>query len=327
MSHIFSNRKNKRKFTEILTDMVCYKQFDLQHALELMKQQSGKNKQITSAAASAIYEHMLSGETYSDALKLCSEIDFDTVYISFIRFAQRCGCLEKTLEFLNARCIREEENISRIIQVSAYPLFVILTAVFSGLFLYFYADSSISDSLIFQNIQLGTDFYYGIILSFGFLIVFSTSVFLFLKKTLGINRLYEAFLTMGFLIKGGESLANAVNDAVNILGYDSKEGRLFAQAGRNLSYGAGLKDAFALNSWSTTVRSELEEAFFYAEKSGGENDVFEKIALWLNSRDEKRRNLCLKLIEPFFILGTGIFLMIFLFNLAIPFFSELSVFF
>ena len=131
---------------------------------------------------------------------------------------------------------------------------------------------------------------------------------------------------MGFLIKGGESLANAVSDAAIILGYDSKEGRLFADAGKKLSYGIGLKDSFSLEMWRSSVRSELEEAFFYAEKTGGENDVFEKIALQLYVRDEKRRALCFRLIEPFFILGTGIFLMIFLMNLVIPLFTQTSMF-
>jgi type II secretory pathway component PulF len=66
----------------------------------------------------------------------------------------------------------------------------------------------------------------------------------------------------------------------------------------------------------------LDQAFFYAENSGGENDVFEKIALWLNTRNEKKRSICIKLIEPVFISGTGIFLLIFLVNLVLPLFSE-----
>ena len=66
----------------------------------------------------------------------------------------------------------------------------------------------------------------------------------------------------------------------------------------------------------------VEEAFFYAENSGGENDVFEKIASWINSRDEKRRAICFKLVEPFFISGTGLFLLVFLVNLVLPMMTQ-----
>ena len=142
---------------------------------------------------------------------------------------------------------------------------------------------------------------------------------------LGTNKLYEAFLAAGFLIKGGESLANAVNNAVTILGYDSKEGQLFAKAGKKLSYGVSLKTAFELNTLNTSLQQELEEAFFFAENSGDESEVFEKIALWINARDEKIRTICFKLLEPFFICGTGIFLLVFLMNLVLPIFTQSTI--
>ena len=73
----------------------------------------------------------------------------------------------------------------------------------------------------------------------------------------------------------------------------------------------------------TTVRKVvIENLPFFAENSGGENDVFERIAAWLNSCDEKRRIVCFKLIEPFFICGTGIFLMVFLINAVLPLFTQ-----
>ena len=323
MKTIFSNSSNKRRFTQELAEMVCEKRFDLPDALNILSKNPGKlNKQI-SFAAKDIYENLMKGLTCSDALRLCPYIEFDTVYISFVRFAERCGSLEKTLKFLKEKSTREEMNMNKIIQASIYPLFVVVLAVAGGVFLYFYFAATFEE---IQNGAINSNLYSSLILAFSFLILFCMTAFFFLKKTLGINKLYEAFLAMGFLIKGGESLANAVSDAVIILGYDSKEGRLFADAGKKLSYGIGLKDSFSLEMWRSSVRSELEEAFFYAEKTGGENDVFEKIALQLYVRDEKRRALCFRLIEPFFILGTGIFLMIFLMNLVIPLFTQTSMF-
>ena len=323
MKKIFGNQYNKRKFTQELSELICSRKFDLQNALDMMSRNTSENAKISSMAARNIYKCMIDGSTCSDALKLCPYINFDSVYISFVRFAERCGCLEKTLVFLKDKCLREEENFNKLVQACAYPLFVVVLSVAAGLFLYVYLAAALEG----QQSEAGySNLFSSLILSLSFLIVFCLTAFVFLKKTLGINKLYEAFLAMGFLIKGGESLANAVKDAVNILGFDSKEGRLFAAAGKNLSYGLGLKDSFALNLWKGSARSELEEAFFYAEKCGGENDVFEKIALQLNARDEKRRALCFRLLEPFFISGTGIFLMIFLMNLIIPMFEQTEMF-
>ena len=245
------------------------------------------------------------------------------LYISFIRFAERSGNLEKTLLFLKQKGRREQENISKVVEACVYPAFVIVLSVVSGCFLFSYSKQLYQTNP--QFFDSNQTFYSSIIFASCFLTGFCIISFLVLQRLLGTNKLYEAFLAMGFLIKGGESIANAVKDAVIILGFDSKEGKLFAQAGENLSYGISLKESFRV--WDSPLRSELEEAFFYAENSGGEDDVFEKIALWLNSRDEKRRNICFKLIEPFFISGTGIFLLIFLVNLVLPMITESAFFF
>ena len=212
-----------------------------------------------------------------------------------------------------------------LIQASVYPVFVVVVSVAAtvGLLLY---SNSLWDQEAF-GFQFSENLFSSFYLSFSFLIMFCIAAFFLLRKILGTNKLYEAFLATGFLIKGGESLANAVNGAVSILGYDSKEGQLFAQAGKKLSYGVSLKSAFELNSWNSSLRQEMEEAFFYAENSGGENDVFEKIALWLNAKDEKRRAICFKLLEPFFICGTGVFLLVFLMNLVLPIFTQSTMIF
>ena len=310
------NRKKKARFTQLLEELVCIKKMDLKSALQLMSKADSKQEKVVRLAAQNIYDSLLGGVPFSNALKSCPFIEFDMVYISFMNFAQRCGCVEEALGFLKKKCEREIENLELVVQALIYPVFVIVMAVTAGIVFSvytaaFWTEMSCKEALF---------------MAFGFLTLFCITAFFLLRKTLGINKLYEAFLAMGFLINGGESIANAVNAAVNILGYETKEGQFFAQAGEKLSFGMNLKDSFALNTWNKSLRTELEEAFFYAENSGGENDVFEKIALWLNVRDEKRRAICLKLIEPVFISGTGIFLLIFLVNLVLPLFSESTFF-
>ncbi len=316
--NFFINEYNKRHFTEILEDLVCAKKMDLKKALSLMSRALVKKQNPVSLAAQNIYDALLDGQFFSNALRVCPYIDFDVVYISFSCFAERCGCLEKALQFLKTKCVRQSETLSTLTGAVVYPLFVILLAIGAGILLCFYSAGAEQAS--------GADFKTCMFTAFGFLFSFCTVMVFILKKILGTNKLYEAFLAMGFLIKGGESIANTVTAAAGILGFETREGRLFTLAGEKLSYGLSLREAFVLNTKNQRLRVQLEEAFFYAENSGGESDVFEKIALWLNTRDEKRRSVCMRLIEPVFISGTGIFLLIFLVNLVLPMFSESTFF-
>ena len=320
---IFGNRRNKRRFTELLEELVCHKSCDLQNALFLISKNTNKRYKNVAQAAVNLYDSLRHGNAFSLALKNCPFIYFDELYVSFISFAQRCGKLENTLTFLKKKCLREQETSAMVLEATVYPVFVVIVCVAAAVGFLFFSNSLWN--LEEMGINVSNDFFSSFHFSFSFLILFCVSAIFLLRKTLGINKLYEAFLATGFLIKGGESLANAVKDAVNILGYETKEGQLFAQAGIKLSYGVNLRTAFELDSWNSSLRQELEEAFFYAEHSGGENDVFEKIALWLNARDEKRRAICFRLLEPFFICGTGIFLLIFLMNLVLPIFSQSTV--
>ena len=321
----FNNNKNKKLFTELLQDLVCNKACDLQTSLFLLSKKVNSRQKIISNTAENIYSALKEGNVFSAALRQCPYINFDELYISFVSFAERCGKLEDALTFLNKKCRRQEENSSMVFQASVYPAFVVIVSVFAAISLFLYSSSLGTMEELYSSFS--KEIYSSFYLAFIFLLIFCLGSFFILHRILGINKLYEAFLATGFLIKGGESLANAVKDAVNILGYDSKEGQLFAQAGKKLAYGLSLKAAFELDSWNFGLRQQLEGAFFYAEHSGGENDVFEKIALWLNARDEKRRALCFKLLEPFFIFGTGIFLLVFLMNLVLPVFNQSTMYF
>lgn len=324
MINSISNRRNRLKFTQILWELIELKKCGLKNALFIMaKSSSQKNKIITLAAAN-LYTALYNGSSFSNALKVCPYLEFGKDYISFVSFAERSGSLDKTLGFLKDKLERAEENLSKIKEASIYPSFVIVLAIIAGISLYLYSASLLSWET--ENPQIIQQLYSSLILSFTFLFLFCLLAFAVIKKTLGTNKLYEAFLATGFLVKAGESLANAVNNAVNILGYDTKEGQLFAKAGEKLSYGISVEKAFSGNTKGFAQSAEIDEAFFYAENSGGENELFEKIALCLNARDEKRRTVCFKLIEPFFLTGTGIFLMVFLMNSVLPLITDSTLF-
>ena len=136
----FVNEYKKRRFTEILEELVSAKKMDLKAALSLMARALPQKKEAVAAAAQNIYGELLNGQAFSNALKLCPYIDFDMVYISFTAFAERCGCLEKALEFLKKKCLRQSETMSALTGAAVYPIFVVLLALAAGILLCFYSD-------------------------------------------------------------------------------------------------------------------------------------------------------------------------------------------
>ena len=155
------NRRNKKRFTELLEELLCKKSCDLQNALFLMSKNKSSKSKAVSLAAQNIYDSLRHGDSFSIALRNCPFISFDVLYISFINFAERCGELEKTIAFLNKKCCREEENHSRVVQASVYPAFVVVVSVVStiALLTYFSALVNLESSGFDFSQELFSSFY------------------------------------------------------------------------------------------------------------------------------------------------------------------------
>lgn len=310
------NESYKRRFTLILNELVGEKKIDLQTALLLMSKTEGGNNKTVTKTSGFLYDCLQSGYTFSYALKVCTSIDFDESYIAFVRFAERSGSLEKAVHFLTQRCNRENENRMKIIEAMIYPVFVIFITLVTGVLLNIYSrkiNLAVEGNVFGAEISL-----FDFIVPFFTAVVICIGLFIFIKNLLGTNKIYEAFLTMDYLIQGGESFADAAGSAANIVGNKTKLGKRFLDAGINLSYGMSLKDSFCIEIFPLSLRKEMDKAFFYAEKTSGKNQIFSRLAEWLGKRDEKKRIFILKLIEPFFICGTGIFLLLYLMNTLMP---------
>lgn len=312
------NRKAVKNFTDNLWALMIEQKISLGNTLEIMKENnSGKKKsKVVSEASEEIIQLLKSGCSFAKALEMCSVIEFDGEYAEFIRFAEKTGNLEESVSFLKKKCERKEENIQKIGEAVAYPLFVMIAAVVVVIFLFFYARSIGSAEALGLKKE---SIFSGLKMAFIFVLTVFGGGWYFVRKNLGSDKLYEAFLAAGFLVKNGESFGNAISIAAEILGKDSWEGKWFKNAGEKLKYGFDLKSAFE-NPGEKRI-PEIEEAFFYAGRAGGKTEVFEKIADKLNLESERKRNICLKLIEPMFIAGTGGFLLIFLMNTLLPLLS------
>lgn len=287
------------KFTKELCELLVDKNISLLDSLKIMKERS---KRKTKKTASYVINQLEQGELLSNALQKCTIIHFDTVYVTFIAMAEKSENLRSTIDYLNQRAKRTRENKSKLIGALIYPLFVIFLTLGICIFL-----------RVFLNLDNGYELYG----YFSFFLCICGVLLYVIWKILGLNKMYEAFLGTDLLVKNGISISTAISYGALIAGPDSKVGKAFILAAEKMEYGMDLRNAFSL-------KDELQEVFYYADVSGGKKDIFERMATWIAQKDEKRRFICLQLIEPIFIAITGFFLLVVILNFFVPMINNYS---
>ena len=301
------------KFTSQLENLVVHQNVSIVESLEIMSQKrniwfsTGKKK--LQKAATYILEQLTFGSTLSDALRACIYLNFDEVYLLSLRFSETGGDLRKTLTFLKEREERKKNNRSKLLEACIYPFFVIILALGLCVFLFyaFPVDTASFESVADMKRKLVRYAFYLILLC-------TFLLFLFIKNV-GEDKTYEAFYVISFLIKSGMNVSSAIECGQMVAGEDSKIGRKFAMAKDKIEIGLSFEEAFEL-------KGDLCDALYFADRAGGKCDVFEKIAEWIFEKNEKKRNICLQLIEPVFIAVTGAFLLVLVMNFFMPFLNN-----
>ncbi len=308
-------------FTSLLFDFLVVQKMNLQESLEIISKNLGKkNNKFISETAIQISESLKNGNLLSTSLKKSSFIKFDSVYISFIRFAEITGNLVAIITFLKERCQRKKENTNTIISASIYPLFVIFLSVFASLFLVFF-----SDNFIFgEGNFIKSEQKFEILKSLFVFVIFTFLIFYLLYRNLSENKIYEAFLAIGFLLKNGINMSVAIGYGVFIVGSESKEGKKLNLVKERLEIGMDLKSAFGIGKEKCFKIKNFENAIYYAERGGGKSDVFEKIAELLKEELEQRRKIGLTFVEPLFVGLAGLFLIVLVMNFFMPILTNLG---
>ncbi len=293
-----------RKFTSELADLYVRQNMTLSESLQIMMHKNKKRKNRISRSAAYLFECLQEGNLISNAFRTCPFINFDDSYTFFISLSEKSGDLRKTLEYLNLKYERKYQNKNKLLEVSLYPFFVVSLAVLASLFV----------------CNLSGDANYGQVLNYLFFLVgVCGSIFFVIGKIISEDKLYEAFLGIDFLIKAGVNVSAAVASAVYVLGADSRLGKSFVEAGEKLEFGMSLQNAFCLGK-------KYQEAFYYADSCGKSSEVFKKLAVWIDEKAQKRRKLCLCLVEPLFICVTGVFLLCLVMKFFMPFMNDMKFF-
>lgn len=315
-----TNNAAKKIFTESLLELIS-ERLTLYQSLKVISESKIANKKIAKAA-SYISEEIEKGNLFSVSLKTCKEIVFDEVYVTFSAFAEETGNLEKTLGYLQEKCKRQNENLNTLINALCYPVFVFLVLIGVVLFFMFSGTGYFGTEGLFGISKI--DALKSVGWSFVTFLMLFFAVVSYIWNSICENRLYEAFLAAGFLVSSGLGISSAIGMASDIAGLNSKNGKTFLKAREGLEYGMDLRQAF-FRMKNTRLQKKMEIALLMAEKTGNKNEVLLKIADSLKLESERKRKLCLTLVEPAFIVLTGVFLLGITINLVLPVFSNFGI--
>ena len=311
----------QKEFTDGLYELFVRQNLSLTQSIMIMSRKPRSD--AVKLAASSIYCALENGSLFSNALKACIPIRFDSVYISFILLAEKNGDLKSTVSYLRKKLEREFDDKKKLIGASVYPVFVILMSIAACVFIGVYTQTS--------DFRLLAEY-------IGLLFAVCVSIYVLIFKMLRGSRLSEAFMAVDFLIKSGIELSEAIGCAVQVAGPSSNIGKLFENAKKRLRYGMDLRNAFCCQNYNSdddsanpernflyTRKNRLSEIFYYADTGGSRQDLFERIAANLDSDNEKRRMLCMSLIEPVFIAVAGGFILMLLMTFFMPIINNIGL--
>lgn len=303
-------------FTESFNELLG-EGFTVFQSLKILSESKLSNKKIK-RTSSYMADEIGKGSSLSSVFQKCPYISFDKIYVSFVSFSEETGRLSQTMKFLSERCRRKKELLGSFCSALIYPAFIFFIVSFLILFLSFFGNRIPGGGLFsdFNKNEMLKDF----IWSFVTFIFLSMTVFMGLWTSASDNRLYEAFLAGGFLVENGVNVSTAVGMVAEIQGIESKNGRVFVKAREGLEYGMGIHSAFCSYA-DANFKKKVEVALLLAEETGTKNQVLNKIAMNLKKENDRKRKLCISLVEPAFILVTGIFLIQIVMRFVYPMFS------
>lgn len=321
-----NNRIALKIFTESLDELIS-ENFTLYQSLRIISESKLSNTKVRKTALYLANE-IEDGSLFSNALKSCPFIDFDKTYVSFTSFSEKTGNLKNIIRFLKDRCARQDENISTFKSALVYPMFVICLTIFLFVMFIFSSGNFWGSEGIFGISKFEAVKKIG----FSFFItgIVSVMLVLFFKKMIGENKIYEAFLSGGFLVKEGINMSVAVGMAAMVSGVDTKLGEVFEKARERIEFGMDIRTAFcgenqSKSFWKRKLGEEIERSLLFAEKTGNKNEVLLKIASYIKKGDDRNRKIYLLMVEPSFIVLLGVFLLNIVIQIFLPVFSNFGI--
>jgi type IV pilus assembly protein PilC len=256
------------------------------------------------------------GGGFADALAYASDnaLLFPDMYRGLMRSAERTGKIDAALAGIAGDLERKIKAREMIAAAMAYPLAVVLLAlggtaalIYKGI--PFFTESGILPGVLLAQAAGSVLFAGTFLLSAGVLLAVGCYNF-YVKESEGFHIFYE----LSFLLEGGISLPESLSHCIMSAG-ENKWGRALAFIKKDITEGKRVALAFEdAGVFPAYITGWLN----IGDKNGEITTACRRIKEYYQARDNKRREMVIRFIEPLFIVVTGVYLLILIQGIILP---------
>lgn len=282
----------------------------LRTGLEVLAEDTLTDKSVRLLSAD-ILKHLAEGLSFSGSIG-ASTISVPERYISLIASSESGGSIVFALRFIRDILERKKEVEERIKSVSVYPAFVVLIALIgSFVLLSFQSEFLIS---VPKN-----ELYGGITDALVMFAAGITGVAIYVKNAMGEDILHSVFFSLSYLADAGFDFARCLDITIMYAKEDRKVLGALLNVKQLITEGVSVGEAF---SRQKVFPKEISARFSLAEVHGNTAKVCQGIALSLEKKNTRKRNVCMQLIEPLLIACTGLYILILVETIILPFLTS-----
>ncbi len=282
----------------------------LKNSLEVLSAENSINMNVKKMSAE-ILEKLSEGFSFSSALNL-SSFSIKERYLTLISASESGGSLIQALKFIKEIFTQKKELEERIKSVSLYPSLVVSIALAATFVLLHFRNEFLVS--VPEN-----ELYSGVFTAIAVLFAGIGAVALYIKKAMGENVLYSVFFALSFLSEAGFDFSNCLDIAIMYSVQDKEINKALLNVKTKIQEGEGLGEAF---SHYKIFPKDIVARLSLAEIHGNIDKVTRGIAKSIEKKDVAKRNQCMQLIEPLLILCTGLYILILVETIVLPFLTS-----
>ena len=282
----------------------------LKNSLEVLSAENSININVKKMSTE-ILEKLSEGFSFSSALNL-SSFSIKERYLTLISASESGGSLIQALKFIKEIFTQKKELEERIKSVSLYPSLVVSIALAATFVLLHFRNEFLVS--VPEN-----ELYSGVFTAIAVLFAGIGAVALYIKKAMGENTLYSVFFALSFLSESGFDFSNCLDIAIMYSVQDKEINKALLNVKTKIQEGEGLGEAF---SHYKIFPKEIVARLSLAEIHGNIDKVTRGIAKSIEKKDVAKRNQCMQLIEPLLILCTGLYILILVETIVLPFLTS-----
>ena len=301
------------RFTELLSALIKGKT-SIVDALNILSQ-GGMEKYIRDSAKSLLTT-MKKGKCLSESLRISEKgkIFFDPLYLTLITAAELTGNLENVLDRIAADLRRKRRAKENAANILIYPAIIVTLAIAGTIMIIvkviplFISGGLVSDDVVSNAIA-------GICIAAFVLLSGGSGLFIYYFRIFYHDSPeFKIFYILDLLLRSNVTLTEALSQCVVSMAA-TKYGAILLQIKKDIASGISFSEAFAkIKNFSPYIIGWLS----VANAHGNISEACQSIRDHYEQKDNKVRELAVKLIEPAVIMLTGVYVLIIMVTVILP---------